>query len=242
MKVIKFLAVLLIITMVISCNNQGATKKSLNNDIDSVSYALGLDMAYKLKQNFSEVEEDLFIQGFKNGIDSTDILVKNNEIDNILRAYFQKRQVELQKKGQEEALLKAEKDFAGTKKKGIKFLEDNKSKEGILITESGLQYIVLKEGSGEKPKASSKVRVHYHGTSIDGKVFDSSVDRGTPTELVASQFIKGFSEGLQLMNVGSKYKFFIPQELAYGATPRQGGPIKPFEALIFEVELLAIVQ
>ena len=112
MKVIKFLAVLLIITMVISCNNQGATKKSLNNDIDSVSYALGLDMAYKLKQNFSEVEEDLFVQGFKNGIDSTDILVENDKIDNILRAYFQKRQVELQKKGQEEALLKAEKDFA----------------------------------------------------------------------------------------------------------------------------------
>ncbi len=105
-----------------------------------------------------------------------------------------------------------------------------------------MQYIVLKEGTGEKPKASSKVKVHYHGTSIDGKVFDSSVDRGTPTELIANQFIKGFSEGLQLMNVGSKYKFFISQELAYGATPRQGGPIKPFETLIFEVELLAIVQ
>jgi FKBP-type peptidyl-prolyl cis-trans isomerase len=121
-------------------------------------------------------------------------------------------------------------------------MEENKSVSGVKITESGLQYIVMKEGSGEKPTATSKVSVHYHGTLTDGTVFDSSVDRGTPAEFGVSQVIKGWTEGLQLMNVGSKYKFFIPQELAYGATPRQGGAIKPFMPLVFEVELLGIVK
>ena len=100
----------------------------------------------------------------------------------------------------------------------------------------------MKEGSGEKPVATSKVKVHYHGTLVDGTIFDSSVDRGTPSEFFANQVIKGWTEGLQLMSVGSKYKFFVPQELGYGATPRAGGKIKPFDVLVFEVELLEIVQ
>ena len=124
----------------------------------------------------------------------------------------------------------------------MKFLEVNRSKEGVQTTDSGLQYIVLKEGSGDKPKAISKVKVHYHGTSLDGTVFDSSVDKGVPSEFFVNQVIKGWTEGLQLMSVGSKYKFFIPQELAYGAFPHQGSPIKPFSALIFEVELLEIIK
>jgi len=242
MKVIKFLVVLITITIVFSCNNQGVTKKSLKNDVDTVSYALGLDMAYKLKGNFSEVDNDLFVQGFKNGIDSTNILIDKNKIDGILRAFFQKRQVELQKKQQEEALKKAEDEFGEIKEAGMKFIEENKSKKGVQVTESGLQYIVIKEGTGDKPKATTRVKVHYHGTSIDGTVFDSSVERGEPSEFLANRVIKGWTEGLQLMSVGSKYKFFIPQELAYGAFPRQGGPVKPFEALIFEVELLEILK
>jgi len=242
MKVIKLLVVLITITMVFSCNSQGTTKKSLENEIDTVSYALGLDMAYKLKANFSEVNEDLFKQGFDNGIDSTDILIDNKEINVILKKYFQAKQIKAREKQQEEALKKAEVEFAPYKEAGIKFLEENKSKKGVQVTESGLQYIVMKQGSGDKPKADSKVKVHYHGTSLDGSVFDSSVDKGTPAEFFANQVIKGWTEGLQLMNVGSKYKFFVPQELAYGAFPRQGGPIKPFEALIFEVELLEIVK
>ena len=103
-----------------------------------------------------------------------------------------------------------------------------------------MQYIVLKKGKGEKPKRTDRVKVHYHGTLADGTVFDSSVDKGKPSEFGVGQVIKGWTEGLQLMNVGSKYKFFIPQELAYGATPRPGGVIKPFMPLVFEVELLEI--
>jgi len=242
MNTIKFLAVIIIITILSSCNNRSVAKKELKNDIDTVSYAIGLDMAFKLKQNFSEVDEDLFMQGFMNGIDSTDILIDNNKIGGILKDYFQKKQVEQQEKQKADALKKVEEEFGDVKNEGVEFLESNKSKEGVQTTESGLQYIVLKEGSGDKPNANSKVKVHYHGTSTDGTVFDSSVNRGQPAEFFANQVIEGWTEGLQLMNVGSKYRFYIPQELAYGAFPRKGGPIKPFSALIFEVELLEIIK
>jgi len=242
MKVIKFLAVIIIVTILSSCNNKGVTKKELKNDVDTVSYVIGLDMAFKLKQNFSEVDEDLFLQGFMNGIDSTDILIENNKIEGIIRDFFQKKQLGQQEKQKAEAIKKLEEEFADVKSEGVEFLEVNRSKENVQTTESGLQYIVLKEGSGDKPTADSKVKVHYHGTSIDGTVFDSSVDRGEPSEFFANQVITGWTEGLQLMKVGSKFKFFVPQELAYGAFPRQGGPIKPFETLIFEVELLDIIE
>lgn len=242
MKVIKILVVFITISTMLSCGNQGITKKSLNNEIDSVSYTLGLDIAKKLKGNFPEVDKDMFIQGIVSGIDSSNILVDAENIDVILRTYFQKKRDAAMKQQQEEKMKKAEEEFADVKAEGIKFLEENKSKKGVTVTESGLQYIVLKQGNGEKPAATSKVKVHYHGTLIDGTVFDSSVEKNKPAEFLANRVIKGWTEGLQLMNVGSKFKFFIPQELAYGAFPRQGGAIKPFAALIFEVELLEIVK
>lgn len=242
MKVIKFIAVLIVFAVLLSCNNQKFIKKSLKNENDTVSYVLGLDMAKKLKGNFPEVDKDIYIQGVLSGIDSTNILIEPEKIDVILREYFQKRQEETRKKNQAESLKKAEEEFGDIKEEGIKFLEDNKSKAGVITTESGLQYIVLKEGSGEKPVATSKVKVHYHGTLIDETVFDSSVERDKPSEFFANRVIKGWTEGLQLMNVGSKYKFFIPQELAYGASPRKGGKISPFAPLVFEVELLEIVK
>ena len=242
MKIIKFLTVIIIMTALSSCNNQGVTKKELKSDVDTVSYVIGLDMAFKLKQNFSEVDEDLFVQGFMNGIDSTDILIENNKIEGVIRTFFQKKQFEQQEKQKAEAIKKLEEEFSDVKNEGVEYLEVNRSKEGVQTTDSGLQYIVLKEGSGDKPKADSKVKVHYHGTSIDGTVFDSSVDKGEPSEFFANQVITGWTEGLQLMKVGSKFKFFVPQELAYGAFPRRGGSIKPFATLIFEVELLDIIE
>ena len=122
---------------------------------------------------------------------------------------------------------------------GVDFLTANKSKEGVKETESGLQYLVLQEGTGtEHPKANDKVKVHYHGTMVDGKVFDSSVDRGEPIEFGLNQVIKGWTEGVQLMVVGEKTRFFIPAYLAYGN--RSAGSIKPGSALIFDVELVGI--
>jgi len=119
-------------------------------------------------------------------------------------------------------------------------LEENKNKEGVVTTASGLQYLVLKEGTGKQPTATSSVTVHYHGTTTDGTVFDSSVDRGQPATFGLNQVIAGWTEGVALMKEGAKFRFFIPQELAYGATPRPGGPIKPYMTLIFEVELISV--
>ena len=121
---------------------------------------------------------------------------------------------------------------------GKKFLEENKLKEGVVTTESGLQYEVIKMGKGAKPTATDQVKVHYHGTLIDGTVFDSSVERGEPITFALNQVIPGWTEGVQLMPVGSKFRFYIPQELGYGA--RQAGSIPPYSTLIFEVELLGI--
>ena len=125
-------------------------------------------------------------------------------------------------------------------KEGEEFLAENAKKEGVITTESGLQYIIMKEGTGKKPTETSNVTVHYHGTTPDGTVFDSSVERGEPATFNLNQVIKGWTEGVALMKEGAKYKFFIPQELAYGANPRPGGPIKPYMPLIFEVELISI--
>ncbi len=128
--------------------------------------------------------------------------------------------------------------FGATKLEGEEFLEANKAKEGVKVTESGLQYEVIKMGKGKKPAATDRVKVHYHGTLIDGTVFDSSVERGEPVTFGLNQVIAGWTEGLQLMPVGSTFRFYIPSELGYGE--RQAGSIPPYSVLIFEVELLSI--
>ncbi len=235
---INFFAISIALLSQVFCYGQDLSKKTLTTEVDSVSYALGMDMAIKFKENFEQVNNDLFIQGFNSVTASTNTLIEKDKVEPILRTFFQK----LQQKKQKEQQKLQEAAFGAEKAAGIKFLEENKSKKGVKVTESGLQYLVLKEGTGKKPTTASKVKVHYHGMLIDGTVFDSSVDRGEPNEFGVSQVIKGWTEGLQLMSAGSKYKFFIPYNLAYGATPRQGGPIKPFATLIFEIELLEIVE
>lgn len=131
---------------------------------------------------------------------------------------------------------------AKTKKEGEAFLAENKKRQGVQSTASGLQYEILREGLGPKPGPTSRVKVHYHGTTPNGDVFDSSVDRGQPSEFGLNQVIKGWTEGLQLMSGGAKYKFYVPQELAYGANPQPGSIIEPFMPLVFEVELLEILD
>jgi len=242
MKVVKNLAVVVITATMFSCGNQVKDVKSLETELDSVSYAVGLSMSGQLKSNFSEVNKTLLNQGIRNGLDSTNLLIEAKEIQKVLSSYFQKKQQATMKERQDKAAELAEANFSENKKAGEDFLAANKSKKGIQTTASGLQYRVMKEGSGEKPAGpATRVKVHYHGTNIVGKVFDSSVDRGTPADFGLNQVIKGWTEGVQLMNQGSKYKFFIPQELAYGAQ-QKGLDIKPFSTLIFEVELLEVLK
>ncbi|MEO9569952.1 MAG: FKBP-type peptidyl-prolyl cis-trans isomerase [Polaribacter sp.] len=235
MRIIKSILSIAVVASMVSCGNQVKEVKSLETEIDSVSYAAGLstgiNMNRQFQNGFEEVNKDVFIQGFKNGIDSLNFLIDEKDTQKIIQTYFKKKQEEKKKA----ELAKAE----VYKKEGVTFLEANKAKEGVVTTASGLQYIILNKGKGKKPTTTSRVKVHYHGTLLDGTVFDSSVDKGTPAEFGVTQVIKGWTEGLQLMNVGSKYKFFIPQELAYGANPRPG-VIKPYMALVFEVELLEI--
>ena len=241
MKLLKLLCLVIVGTAMVSCGKKAVTKDALKTEIDSVSYAIGMDVGRNVVMSFDEINNDLFMEGYLNTLDSADVLIDKEMAQGLVQSYFQKNREKIMKKQQEAAAKKAEEENAEGKLASETFLEENRSKEGVQTTASGLQYIVLKEGDGAQPTAASQVKVHYHGTLIDGTVFDSSVDRGEPATFGVGQVIKGWTEGLQLMKVGSKYKFFIPQELAYGATPR-GGKIKPFDALIFEVELIEILE
>jgi FKBP-type peptidyl-prolyl cis-trans isomerase FklB len=241
MRILKGLAVIAVVATMTSCGNQKADVSSLETELDSASYALGMDMAIKVKANFEEASTDLFLQGYRNGMDSTSLLIEQKDLNTFLRAFFQKQQVEKQKEAQAKAQKVAEEKFADVKKAGEDFLAINKTKEGVITTASGLQYIVLKEGKGDLVLPTSKVKIHYHGTTIDGEVFDSSVDKKAPYDSNANQFIPGFNESLALMKKGSKFKVFIPQNIAYGAQQR-GALIKPFSALIFEIEVLDILK
>ena len=242
MKLVKKLAVVAVTVSLFSCGNQAQDVKILETELDSVSYAVGLSMSGQLKSNFSEVNKAILAQGIRNGLDSTNLLIDAKDMQEVLSGYFKKKQQAQMEERQAAASKAAEAKFGENKKAGEDFLEANKSKKGVKTTESGIQYIVLKEGSGEKPAGSTtKVKVHYHGTNIAGNIFDSSVDRGTPSTFALNQVIKGWTEGVQLMNEGAKYKFFIPQELAYGAQ-QKGENIKPFSTLIFEIELLEVLK
>ena len=171
-------------------------------------------------------------------VDSSDLMVTDADAQVILQAFGQKKQAEAAAKQQEEQAAM----YGNVQEDGLKFLAENKTKEGVQVTASGLQYVVLKEGTGAQPTAESNVEVHYHGTTPDGTVFDSSVDRGKTISFGLNQVIKGWTEGVQLMKVGAKYRFFIPQELAYGSQPQRdpNSPIKPYMPLVFEVELFKI--
>ncbi len=224
----------------LACGNGGNETSSvaLNNNIDSVSYAIGVNSANGLLSQFSEGNMDAFMKGFKDVLDSTDLMISSEDAQAVIQAYSMKKQQEQMAERQKQM----EEMYASVKEEGVRFLEENKSKEGVQVTASGLQYLVIKEGSGKQPQATSNVTVHYHGTTPDGTVFDSSVDRGEPIDFPLNGVIPGWTEGVQLMKEGAKYKFFIPQELAYGANAPQGGqgPIKPFMPLVFEVELIKV--
>jgi FKBP-type peptidyl-prolyl cis-trans isomerase len=202
----------------------------LKNQLDSVSYLVGKALAENVFQAIPNGNKELIIKGFTDRLKENPSLCVDPQ-NNILNAYFQKL----------EEAKKAEtaKEGMKTREAGIVFLNNNKTQPNVQTTPSGLQYKVVVMGVGEKPKATDQVTVHYHGTTTDGKVFDSSVQRGEPATFGLNQVIKGWTEGLQLMPVGSKFIFYIPQELAYGENSPSDA-IKPYSVLIFEVELIKI--
>ena len=231
-------------------NASNTSEVKLKTFEDSVSYAVGLSQARSVVTSASDYGFNLEVvsAGFAAGMDSSaSVLLTDDDISVV----NQKFKVVVNKKRQEEnakreAEMKAFEEAQYEKYKGNieiekAFLAENEKIEGVKVTPSGLQYKVLKAGSGAKPLANNFVKVHYTGKLLNGTVFDSSVERGQPTTFGVTQVIKGWIEGLQLMPVGSKYEFYIPYELAYGDRG-QGESIPPFSTLIFEVELLEIVK
>ncbi|GLS27558.1 FKBP-type peptidyl-prolyl cis-trans isomerase [Marinibactrum halimedae] len=193
------------------------------------SYGIGRQLGDQLtKAPFDQFDQDAALAGFVDGMKGAELAVEAD----LINAAFKEIQEHLQSKKDEEAeRLGAE---------GKAFLVENAKKDGVVVLDSGLQYQVLVEGDGEKPTNTSTVRTHYHGTLIDGTIFDSSVDRGQPAEFPVNGVIAGWTEALQLMGVGSKWRLFVPYNLAYGERGA-GGAIGPYATLIFDVELLDIV-
>lgn len=195
---------------------------------ERISYAYGLMIARQLSERGIEVDLEQFNRAFRSVVDGSEPLLNEEEVADA----FSQNQKMIDRRnvsGPDKETLEA----------GIAFLEANTKKEGVKTTSSGLQYEVIKAGDGPKPKATDEVTVHYHGTLIDGTVFDSSVERGEPTSFPLNRVIPGWTEGVQLMPKGSKYRFFIPYDLAYGDRGA-GADIKPYSTLVFEVELLEI--
>jgi FKBP-type peptidyl-prolyl cis-trans isomerase len=205
--------------------------KVLTNDVDSMSYALGMNVGADFSKNLKGIPGgksniDLLIKGFATAMKGDSALMKPEAATEYFKSFITKAQAQ---------------DLSKKKLEGQQFLAANMTKEGVKTTASGLQYQILTPAEGPKPKATDSVTVHYQGFLLDGKKFDSSVDRGQPITFPLNQVIPGWTEGVQLMSVGSKYKFFVPYTLGYGeqGTPN-GGPIPGFATLIFEVELIAI--
>ena len=209
----------------VACNQENYTNAELTTQIDSVSYSLGISVANNLKNSgFESIETDAMASAFNDVFSDKEVRITEDEANLLIQDYF----LELSEKKSQEATAE-----------GSSFLIENAKKVGVITTSSGLQYEIITNGIGATPSESDKVTVHYHGTLLDGTVFDSSVDRGQPATFPVNGVIPGWVEALQLMNVGSKYKLYIPSDLAYGERGA-GGAIGPNATLIFEVELLSI--
>ena len=207
-----------------SCSND-ATDKTPETEMEKVSYSLGVNVATGVKaQGLDTIDANAVAKAFEDVFAGNDLDISEEESMQVLQDYFGK--------------IAAEKS-AQAGKAGTEYLAENGAKEGVITTESGLQYEVMATGKGAKPTAEDQVTVHYHGMLTDGTVFDSSVDRGEPAQFGVNQVIAGWIEALQLMNVGDKWKLTIPSSLAYG-DKGAGGLIGPGETLVFEVELIGI--
>lgn len=226
-KIVIFSLVLTLVACQAQDKIDTSVDTELSTELDSVSYLLGYNYAKGLKSNTgqSEIDRISFFTAMQRVFDGKESEISDEFASDYMNTYF----TELKKE-----------QSAVIRKEGEEFLAVNMTKEGVQVTESGLQYKIITEGTGAKPSESDKVKVHYTGKLIDGTVFDSSIDRGTPTEFATNQVIKGWTEALMMMSVGSKWELAIPADLAYG--DRGTGPIPAGSTLLFEVELLDIIN
>jgi FKBP-type peptidyl-prolyl cis-trans isomerase len=232
-KNLIYLPVIFLMIIGMSCQQSGSVKNvKLETEADSAGYAIGILVGTNNKQQVenapggADINLDAMVAAFSAASKGEEGAMTTEEADQIIRRFFE---------------TAGEKEGQSNLEAGNAFLEENKSREGVNTTASGMQYEVITEGTGPKPSAEDRVRVHYHGTLIDGTVFDSSVDRGEPAVFGVGQVIPGWTEALQLMPVGSKWKIYLPSDLAYGERGA-GADIGPNTTLIFEVELLEIVE
>ena len=222
----KYIKIALVVSVISSCQNLTQQKFNFDeaNELEKVSYSIGINVATSIKSEGLDSINSFYIsKGFQDVFENKDLAINIEESNKIIGEYFNKKQ---DAKNQRLAI------------DSKIFLEENKQKDGVITTESGLQYLILSEGRGNNPTLNDNVTVHYHGTLIDGTIFDSSVDRKQPATFPLNGVIPGWQEALQMMSVGSKWKIFIPSELAYGESG--AGAIGPNSTLIFEVELLSI--
>jgi len=207
-----------------------AMAAELETDAQKLGYIIGMDIGNSLKQQQAEIDLDTLLEAIRDTYAGGELAMTPEEAKSIREAFIAKRQATAQ--AERETLA------AANAAEGDKFLLENRNQEGVVVTDSGLQYKVVTMGEGAKPSATDRVTVHYRGTLLNGEEFDSSYSRNQPATFQLNQVIPGWTEGVQLMPVGSKFMFFIPPDLGYG--PAGGGPIGPNSTLIFEVELLGI--
>ncbi|UCG27607.1 MAG: FKBP-type peptidyl-prolyl cis-trans isomerase [Bacteroidales bacterium] len=231
MKTRTSLLTIAIAIFISSSCSRTATDTELRTENDSISYLTGMVLASNMKEDgFETMNPVIVAKAFDDVFNERELLFDPYDAQTLLREFYQKLN--------ERKLLE---EYEPNKQAGELFLEQNKAKEGVVTLPSGLQYKVLDEGNGPKPQLTDRVQVHYRGSLVDGTVFESSFD-GDPAVFGVNGLIPGWTEALQLMNVGSTWEIYIPQDLAYGTNVRPGGAILPFSALIFEIRLIAIEE
>lgn len=230
----KTVLTILLSILITSCSNETSkssknrSQKRIENHIDSVSYAIGLDVAMRLEEQFKDIDHDMLSQAINDFTTGKELFLSDKERLAVIKKY---NDITVPKYRMDKEKLNIV--------EGGKFLDENLKVDGVIEHKSGIQYKVIKEGTGPNPEPNDNVQVHYKGTLIDGTKFDSSYDRGEPAVFPVSRVVPGFSQGLLLMNVGSTYQFFIPGHLGYGQGDGPGGPMA---VMIFEVEMLNIIK
>lgn len=231
---LPLLATILLAGIAFSCNDSIESKNTtLTSNSDSLNYTFGfLQGGSLVAEGIDDIDVRQYLAGFNTALAGDSSLVSDETMQQLIQSFFQELQVQQMQRQADEAEINIQ--------QGQAFLEENLQNSDVFQTDSGLQYRVIREGDGPRPTATDQVEVHYRGTLLSDEVFDSSYDRGEPVVFPLNRVITGWTEGLQLMSVGSEYQFFIPADLAYGNNPPPGSTIPPGAVLIFDVELLDI--